>query len=144
MDIDSTFEPDTQLAPACKPRMSAFHNPAMAPQPVVALGPLASDAWRDAPPRVSSRKAVRGMYDADRLDMLDCRTTGSAVMGSLPVHRPTYPCGGTGGPLRAPATCSRGTAALPTPCLDRPLGGPNAGSEWTKSRWKFPSLHRLG
>jgi len=49
MDIDSTFESDAQLAHACEPRVSAFHDPAMAPQPVVALNPLARDAWRDAP-----------------------------------------------------------------------------------------------
>jgi len=49
MDIDSTFESDAQLAHACEPRVSAFHDPAMAPQPVVALDPLARDAWRDAP-----------------------------------------------------------------------------------------------
>lgn len=29
--------------------MIAFHDKALAPQPVVALDPLASDAWRDAP-----------------------------------------------------------------------------------------------
>ncbi len=49
MDIDSTFESDAQLAHACEPRVSAFHNPAMAPQSVVALDSLASDAWRDTP-----------------------------------------------------------------------------------------------
>jgi len=49
MDIDSTFESDAQFAHACEPRVSALHDPAMAPQPVVALDPLARDAWRDAP-----------------------------------------------------------------------------------------------
>lgn len=49
MDINSTFESDAQLAHACEPRVRAFHDPTMAPQPVVALDPLASDAWRDAP-----------------------------------------------------------------------------------------------
>lgn len=48
MYIDSTFESDAQFAHACEPSMSALHDPAMAPQPV-ALDPLASDTWRDAP-----------------------------------------------------------------------------------------------
>jgi len=48
MDIDATFESDAQLAHACEPSVSAFHDPAMAPQAIVALNSLASDAWRDS------------------------------------------------------------------------------------------------
>lgn len=48
MDIDPTFEANAQLAHAREPDVSTFHDPAMTPQAVVALDPLARDPWRDA------------------------------------------------------------------------------------------------
>ncbi len=49
MDVDAPLEADAQLAHSGEPGMRALDHPAMPPQSVVALDPLASDACGDAP-----------------------------------------------------------------------------------------------
>lgn len=49
MDVDASLEADAQLAEAGKPGMGALDHPAMPPQSIIALDPLASDAGGDAP-----------------------------------------------------------------------------------------------
>ena len=49
MNIDTPLEADAQLAEGCQPRMGALHDPAMAPEPIVAFDTPAGDAIHDAP-----------------------------------------------------------------------------------------------
>lgn len=48
MAIDAAFETRAQLAHARQPGVGAFHDPAMAPQSIVAFDPHAGDAREDA------------------------------------------------------------------------------------------------
>ena len=48
MSMDASFETDAQLAEGGQPGMCAFHDPAMASEPVVAFDSSASDSILDA------------------------------------------------------------------------------------------------
>jgi len=54
MNVDTTLEASTQLAEGRQPRVSALNHPAVAPESIIALDALASDAITDsAAPEVS-------------------------------------------------------------------------------------------
>ena len=48
MGLQASFKPDAQLAKACKPSVSALHDPAVAAKPFTALNATPCDANQDS------------------------------------------------------------------------------------------------